>query len=114
MFLYLENFIITTITFTVQYFINGKSQICFLTLLQIQALNKNLTDNPGEDNPSLQYELRYVVVTFKSSRCRYFKNCIRMMCESSSIPTSAKLRWVSETRPPGLNFDQRLGVGKVR
>jgi len=26
--------------------------------LQIQVLNKNLTDNPGEDNPSLQYELR--------------------------------------------------------
>jgi len=29
-----------------------------LKLLQIQVLNKNLTDNPGEDNPSLQYELR--------------------------------------------------------
>ena len=43
--LYLENFIITTITFTIQYFSNGKNQICFLTLLQIQVLNKNLTDN---------------------------------------------------------------------
>jgi len=53
--LYLENFIFT---FTVQYFSNGKNQICFLTLLQIQVLNKNLMDNPGEDNPSLQYELR--------------------------------------------------------
>src|SRR6218665_1400751 len=30
----------------------------FLTLLQIKVLNKNLTDNPGEDNPSLQYESR--------------------------------------------------------
>src|SRR6218665_1673875 len=37
---------------------NDKNQICFLTLLQIQVLNKNLTDNPGEDNPSLQYESR--------------------------------------------------------
>ena len=57
-FLYLENFIITTFTFTVQYFSNGKNQICFLALLQIQVLNKNSADNPGEDNPSLQYELR--------------------------------------------------------
>ena len=45
-------------TFTVQYFSNDKNQICFLTLLQIQVLNKNFMDNPGEDNPSLQYELR--------------------------------------------------------
>jgi len=29
-----------------------------VTLLQIQVLNKNLTDNPGEDKPSLQYELK--------------------------------------------------------
>ena len=53
-------------------------------------------DNPGEDNPSLQYESRCTdVVTFKSSWCRprYFKNCIRRKCESSSIPTSAKRRW---------------------
>src|SRR6218665_911526 len=39
--------------FTVQYFSNGKNQICFLTLLQIQVLNKGLADNPGEDNPTL-------------------------------------------------------------
>jgi len=51
----LENFIITIITVTVQYFSNGENQIYFLTLLQIQILNENLTDYPGEDNPSLQY-----------------------------------------------------------
>ena len=72
----------------------------FLTLLQIQVLNKNLTNNPGED-------MNQDVVTFKSSRCRHFKNCIRRKCESSSIQTSAKLRWGVETRPPGSNFDER-------
>src|SRR6218665_2214753 len=92
-FLYLENFIITTITFTVQYFSNGKSRFCFLTLLQIQVLNENLTDNPGEDKPSLSSISIKIVVTFKSSHCRYFKNCIRRKCESSNIPTSTKLRW---------------------
>ena len=50
-----------------------------------------------------------IEVTFKSSSCRYFKNCIRK-CESSSIPTSAKLRWGVETLPPGSSFDQRKGV----
>jgi len=42
------------------------------------------------------------VVIFKSSWCRprYFKNCIRRKCESSSIPTSAKRRWGVETRHP--------------
>src|SRR6218665_712154 len=104
MFLYLEDFIITTVTFTVQYFSNGKNQICFFfILLQIQVLNKNLTNNLGEDNPSLQCE-------FKSSCCRYFKNCIRRKCESSSISTSAKLRWGGvETRPPGVEFEPEVG-----
>ena len=36
----------------------AKIRFVFFTLLQIQVLNKNLADNPGEDNPSLQYELR--------------------------------------------------------
>src|SRR6218665_3971846 len=81
-----------------KYFGNGKNQICFLTLLQIQVLNKNLTDNPGEDNPSLQYELRHS----NHHAVEYFKNCmIRRKCELSSIPTSAKPRWGVETRPPG-------------
>src|SRR6218665_3040389 len=35
-----------------------KTRFVFLTLLQIQVLLKNLTDNLGEDNPSLQYESR--------------------------------------------------------
>src|SRR6218665_2082435 len=45
--------------FTFQHFSNGKTRFCFWTLLQIQVLNKNLTNNPGEDKPSLQYELKY-------------------------------------------------------
>jgi len=36
----------------------AKTIFVFLTLLQIQVLNKNLTDNLGDDNPSLQYELK--------------------------------------------------------
>src|SRR6218665_3420304 len=36
----------------------AKTRFVFLALLQIQVLNKNLTDNPGEDNNSLQYESR--------------------------------------------------------
>ena len=51
------------------------------------------------------------VVTFKSSWCRprYFKNCIGRKCESSSIPTSTKLRWGVETRPPGVEFWPEVG-----
>src|SRR6218665_2325926 len=51
------------------------------------------------------------VVIFKSSLCRprYFKNCIRRKCESSSISTSAKLRWGVETRPPGVKFLPEVG-----
>src|SRR6218665_866044 len=45
----------------------------------------------------------------KSSHCRYFKNCIRRKCESSSIPISAKLRWGVETRPPGVEFLPEVG-----
>src|SRR6218665_3537811 len=56
-----------------------------------------------------------IVVTFKSSHCRYFKNCIGRKCESSSIPTSSKLRWGVEIRPTrGRILTRGRGVGKVR
>ena len=51
------------------------------------------------------------VVTFKSSWCRprYFKNCIRRKCESSSIPTSAKLRWGGWNSTPRVEFWPEVG-----
>src|SRR6218665_1743486 len=90
-------------------FAMAKNEICFLALLQIQVLNKNLMDNPGEDNPSLQYESRCSNIQIIMMQPRYFKNCIRRKCESSSIPTSAKLRWGVETRHPGVEFLPEAG-----
>src|SRR6218665_3549521 len=86
----------------------------FLTLLQIQVLNKKFNGQSGRGQAYSSIRIK-IVVTFKSSHCRYFKNCIRRKCEGNSIPTSAKLRWGVETRPPrGRILTRGRGVGKMR
>src|SRR6218665_1371906 len=88
----------------------AKTRCVFLALLQIQVLNTNLTDNPREDNNSLQYE----------SRCSNIQ-IIMMYAGLDILRTAALVGSVNqaayqlqqnlgggvETNPPGSNFDQK-------
>ena len=77
-----------------------------MTLLQIQVLNTNLTDNLGEDNPSLQYE----------SRCSNIQIIIDILwtalegsVNQAAYQLQQNLGGGVETRPPRVEFWPEVG-----